>query len=98
MIRKMRNYQAIVQRDFDLRSRLKNESRKAARNGDLQAAFKLRQKLNSIRRISSPVRVRNVCQITGRTRGVFSLFGLCGQEIKRASSKGLLFGLRLVSW
>ncbi|MCP4230186.1 MAG: 30S ribosomal protein S14, partial [bacterium] len=43
-------------------------------------------------------RFKRVCQITGRARGCYRLFGLCRHEIKRMMAKSLLFGVRLSSW
>lgn len=57
-----------------------------------------RDKLNKMDRNGSYVRLRSRCQLTGRPRGVYSLFGLCRNQIRKLANQGLLPGLRKASW
>ncbi|MEY2866512.1 MAG: 30S ribosomal protein S14 [Arenimonas sp.] len=55
-------------------------------------------KLQKLPRDSSPARVRNRCEITGRSRGVYSKFGLGRNKLREATMRGDVPGLRKASW
>ena len=42
----------------------------------IEERFKIQSKLNELPRDSSKIRVRNRCELTGRTRGTYRKFGL----------------------
>ncbi len=67
--------------------KLSAEEREAA-----QLAF---QKLP---RDASPCRLRNRCRETGRSRGVYSKFGLGRIKLREATMRGDVPGLRKASW
>jgi small subunit ribosomal protein S14 len=54
--------------------------------------------LQKISRNGSPTRHRNRCAITGRSRGYFSMFGLCRNVIRHYASYGQISGLKKSSW
>lgn len=54
--------------------------------------------LHKVPRNSSLTRIRRRCTITGRGRGVFRFFGICGAKIRELSMKGMLPGVRHASW
>lgn len=56
------------------------------------------QKLQSLPRDSSPVRLRNRCRLTGRPRGVYRQFGLSRSMLRLYAMKGDLPGLTKSSW
>ena len=60
-----------------------------------QAAVVTLQKLP---RDSSYARKRNRCKLTGRTRGVYSKFGLTRHKLREAAMKGEVPGLKKASW
>lgn len=60
--------------------------------------FKKVLKLAELPRSSSRVRVRNRCKNTGRSRGVYSKFKLCRNELRRMASFGEIPGLVKSSW
>ena len=62
---------------------------------DKQAAVVSLMKLP---RDSSAARKRNRCQLTGRTRGVYSKFGLVRHKLREAAMKGEVPGLKKASW
>jgi small subunit ribosomal protein S14 len=49
-------------------------------------------------RDSSPIRARNRCSITGRSRGVYRKFGLGRNKLREATMRGDIPGLRKSSW
>ncbi len=62
---------------------------------DRMAAYHALQQLP---RDSSPVRLRNRCQLTGRPRGVFSKFGLGRSKLREYAMRGEIPGIVKASW
>lgn len=60
--------------------------------------FEARLKLQALPRNSSPTRLRNRCQLTGRPRGVFRKFGLCRNKIRELAFNGEIPGVVKASW
>jgi small subunit ribosomal protein S14 len=56
------------------------------------------EKLQKLPRDSSPSRVRNRCELTGRSRGVYKKFGLGRNKLREATMRGDVPGLRKASW
>ena len=60
--------------------------------------FQVRMKLAKLPRNSSPVRVRNRCEITGRTRGVYRKFKMSRISLRELASAGQIPGMVKSSW
>ncbi len=60
--------------------------------------FGARLKLAKLPRNSSPTRIRNRCEMTGRPRGTFRKFGLARAKIREAAMRGDIPGLVKASW
>jgi small subunit ribosomal protein S14 len=60
--------------------------------------FGARQKLQTLPRNASPVRLRNRCQLTGRPRGVFRKFGLGRSKLRDFVMRGEVPGMTKASW
>lgn len=60
--------------------------------------YEARLALQALPRNASPVRLRNRCQITGRPRGTFRMFGLGRTKIREAAFRGEIPGLTKASW
>ena len=60
--------------------------------------YEARLKLQALPRNSSPSRLRNRCEITGRPRGVFRKFGLCRNKIRELAFQGEIPGVVKASW
>lgn len=56
------------------------------------------KKLRKLPRDSSPTRIRNRCELTGRCRGYYRKFGLCRNMLRDRSMKGELPGVTKASW
>jgi small subunit ribosomal protein S14 len=56
------------------------------------------EKLQSLPRNASPVRLRNRCAMTGRPRGVFSKFGLARGKLRELMMRGEVPGVTKASW
>ena len=57
-----------------------------------------RLKMAEIPRNANPTRVRNRCQLTGRSRAVYRKFGLSRIMLRELGNKGLIPGLTKSSW
>ncbi|MBL8431199.1 MAG: 30S ribosomal protein S14 [Dechloromonas sp.] len=68
-----------------------------AGNSD-QERYEARLKLQALPRNSSPSRLRNRCQMTGRPHGVFRKFGLCRNKIRELAFNGEIPGVVKASW
>ena len=80
------------QRRLTLKNKIKNK------NLALEERLKLQSKLNDLPKDSSRVRVRNRCEITGRSRGVYRKFGLSRIKVRELSMAGALPGIIKASW
>ena len=57
-----------------------------------------RAKLQKLPRNANPNRVRNRCELTGRSRGVFRDFKLCRNKFRELANNGLIPGVTKASW
>ncbi len=57
-----------------------------------------RAKLQRLPRDASPVRLRNRCALTGRSRGYFRKFGLGRNKLREVAMRGEVPGLTKASW
>ena len=60
--------------------------------------YEARLKLQQLPRNASPTRQRNRCAITGRSRGVFRIFGLGRMKLRELAMKGEIPGMSKASW
>ncbi|OGG44445.1 30S ribosomal protein S14 [Candidatus Kaiserbacteria bacterium RIFCSPHIGHO2_01_FULL_48_10] len=54
--------------------------------------------LQKIPRNASPVRIKNRCAVTGRSRGYMRYFGLSRQQFREMARRGELPGVKKSSW
>jgi len=54
--------------------------------------------LQRLPRDASPTRVRNVCALTGRTRGVYRKFKISRIKLRELALQGKIPGMRKASW
>ena len=64
----------------------------------MEERFKLQSKLNDLPRDGSSIRVRNRCELTGRSRGVYRKFGLSRIKLRELTMSGSLPGMVKSSW
>ena len=69
----------------------------AARRAALKAAGDW-EGLQKLPRDASPVRMRNRCKLTGRSRGYLRTFGLCRIAFRDMARAGVIPGVRKSSW
>ena len=63
-------------------------------NERMQASIKLAQ----LPRNSSATRIRNRCELTGRSRGYYRKLKLCRNQLREMASQGLIPGMTKSSW
>ena len=95
-IQKNLNRKKIVKKFNNRRQKLKKKIMQ--KDLPMDERFKIQSKLNDLPRDSSKIRVRNRCQLTGRTRGVYRKFGLSRIKIRELSMTGALPGVVKSSW
>ncbi|MFP7171128.1 30S ribosomal protein S14 [Terribacillus sp. 7520-G] len=83
-IAKERKRQEMVMKYAELRRELKEK-------GDYEA-------LRKLPRDSSPTRLKNRCEITGRPRGYMRQFGMSRIKFREYAHKGQVPGVRKASW
>ena len=75
---------------------LKAVSNDAKRSDEERYAARL--ELQKLPRNANPTRLRNRCQLTGRARGTFRMFGLARNKIRELAFKGDIPGVVKASW
>ncbi len=86
----------LYERHKDKRAELKAKLR--ASWDDPQARADIQVQLQKLPRNSCPSRLKNRCQVTGRSRGYMRKFGLSRITFREMASLGLLPGIRKSSW
>ncbi|CDZ16375.1 30S ribosomal protein S14 [Candidatus Johnevansia muelleri] len=95
MIERELKRERLIKKYADMRSKLKKIIKSSTSNDERLNAQK---KLQSLPRNSSPVRKRNRCYITGRSKGYYSHFGLCRNKLREIAMRGEIPGLTKSSW
>ncbi|HTX23100.1 MAG TPA: 30S ribosomal protein S14 [Steroidobacteraceae bacterium] len=96
MVEREKRRAKIVKRYATRRAELKELIRSPKTSPEDRMAAQAR--LQTLPRDASPSRLRNRCQITGRSRGVYRKFGLARQKIREVAMRGEIPGLAKASW
>nr|AYR06243.1 ribosomal protein S14 [Renouxia sp.] len=65
---------------------------------DFNKQLDLQEKLQQLPRNSSPIRQRQRCWLTGRSRGYYRMFGLSRHVLREMAHQCLLPGIKKASW
>ena len=95
-IQKNINRRKLVKKFKNQRLLLKNKIKQ--KDLSMEERLILQKKLNELPRNTSPIRIRNRCELTGRTRGVYRKFRLSRIKIRELSMTGALPGVVKSSW
>ncbi|MCE2510655.1 MAG: 30S ribosomal protein S14 [Alphaproteobacteria bacterium] len=95
-IERNKNRKRLVKRYKAKRAELKALARNASTTPEDR--FNAQLKLAALPRNSSKVRIRNRCQLSGRSRGVYRKFGLSRIALRDLASKGQIPGMLKSSW
>jgi small subunit ribosomal protein S14 len=96
MIEREKKRQALVDKYADRRAALKE----IAKNTELpmEERFKARLKLAKLPRNSSPTRLHNRCEVTGRPRAYYRKLRMSRIALRDLASKGQIPGMVKSSW
>ncbi|MEM6474133.1 MAG: 30S ribosomal protein S14 [Planctomycetota bacterium] len=83
-ITKMKKIERLVKKHEKLRKELKEKGEYG--------------ELSLLPRNSSRTRLRRLCKMTGRSRGVYRKFGISRIMLRELADKGVIPGLRKSSW
>ncbi len=96
MVERERRREKLVKQYAAKRAQLKELIRNPGTSPEDRAAAQV--KLQKLPRDASPSRLRNRCNITGRSRGVFRKFGLTRHKVREVMNRGEIPGLGKASW
>ena len=94
-IERERKRQRLVQKFLKQRKERKLAFQAAT---SLAERLEIHRALQQLPRNSSPVRLRNRCKISGRSRGYFRDFGLSRHFLRERAHQGVLPGVTKASW
>ena len=95
-VEKNKRRRAMVARKADKRKRLKELA--ADETKPAEERMRARFKLAEMPRNSSKTRIRNRCELTGRSRGYYRKVKLCRNKLRELASQGLIPGMVKSSW
>ena len=95
IIEREKKRQKLVIKHISKRYSLKLQIKQAS---FLEEKLAIQRKLQHLPRNSSPVRLRNRCMITGRSRGYYKDFGLSRHVLREMVHQGVLPGITKSSW
>ena len=95
-VQKQKRREILVERNWDKRQELKK--RGVDPNLSEEERREARIALNKMKRDTSPIRLRNRCQLTGRARGYLRKFKVSRLVFREMASFGLIPGITKASW
>ena len=96
MIEKNKRREKLAKQYAGRRARLKAIANDESLS--MEERFAARLKLSQLPRNSSPQRVRNRCELTGRPRSVYRKFRLSRIALRELASRGMIPGVVKSSW
>ncbi len=95
-VEKQKKRERLVRKNWEKRQHLK----KIILNMNLPDEERMQavDKLNSMKKNSSPIRLRNRCSLTGRSRGFLRKFKMSRICFREMASKGIIPGITKASW
>ncbi len=84
-----------------VKARQRKRERMVAQYAERRAALKAAgdyAALDKLPKNSSPVRLKNRCQLTGRPKGYMRHFGICRNVFRDMALDGKIPGVRKASW
>ncbi|MFM1816526.1 MAG: hypothetical protein RLZ98_3221 [Pseudomonadota bacterium] len=95
-IEKNKNRRRLVEIKKPKRERLKKIIRDQSLT--MEERFAATLKLAEMPRNSSPTRIRNRCEITGRPRAYYRKLKMCRNQLRELASQGMIPGMVKSSW
>lgn len=95
LIAREKKRQKLVNKYFSKRLSLKEDLRNAT---EISQKFLIHKEIQKLPRNSSPTRLHNRCQITGRPKGYSKYFGVSRHLVRELAHNCALPGVRKSSW
>lgn len=95
MIQREIKRKKLIDKNIKQRDNIKREIKNAV---SFDQQLKIQKKLQALSRNSSPIRLRNRCWLTGRSRGYYRTFGLSRHVLREMAHDCLLPGVKKSSW
>ncbi|MCE2982429.1 MAG: 30S ribosomal protein S14 [Parachlamydia sp.] len=95
-VEKQKRRERMVQLKWNKRQELREKSRNLKLSEEDREQARIA--LNKMPRDSSPTRLRNRCQMTGRARGYLRKFKLSRLTFRELASNGMIPGVTKSSW
>lgn len=95
-VEKQKRRERLVKLKWDKRQELKARAKNIHLSDEEREQARLA--LNKMPRDSSPIRLRNRCQLTGRARGFLRKFKLSRLSFRELASHGMIPGVTKSSW
>lgn len=96
LINREKKRQNLVAKYAKKRAELQEIIRNQSLEEDVR--YEARLALQNLPRNSSPTRLRSRCELTGRPRGTYKIFGLGRMKIREIAFRGEIPGLTKASW
>jgi small subunit ribosomal protein S14 len=96
LVAKQKRRERLVKLKYDRRQMLKKIVKDLNKSDEERLAAKI--SLNKLPKNSSPVRLRNRCQFTGRSRGFLRKFKMSRLCFREMANQGLIPGIIKASW
>lgn len=95
-VQKNKHREALVKKFANRRAKLKAIA--SDRSLPPEEQFEARLKLAKLPRNSSKTRIRNRCEVTGRSRAFYRKFKLCRITLRELANRGQIPGMVKSSW
>ena len=96
LVNREKKRQALVKKFHGKRVGLQKIIKDSSKSEDER--YEARLALQLLPRNSSPTRLRSRCELTGRPRGTYKMFGLGRGKLREIAFKGEIPGLTKASW
>ena len=96
LVAKQKRRERLVKLKWDRRQELKKIVKNLTKSDEERLAAQL--SLNKLPKNSSPTRLRNRCQFTGRARGYLRKFKMSRLCFREMANQGLIPGVTKASW
>jgi small subunit ribosomal protein S14 len=96
MVQRQKKREALVEKYAAKRAELKEVARDESR--PMEERFKAQMKLAKLPRNSSPTRLHNRCEVTGRPRSYYRKLKMSRIALRELASKGQVPGMVKSSW
>ncbi|MEM8571008.1 MAG: 30S ribosomal protein S14 [Pseudomonadota bacterium] len=96
MVQRQKKREALVEKYAAKRAELKEIAKDESR--PMEERFKARLKLAKLPRNSSPTRLHNRCQVTGRPKAYYRKLKMSRIALRELASKGQVPGMVKSSW